>query len=95
MKYTSLSKWAVEKILPILINKKVWTHKLLWKGFIEFCKAAGKECCGVLLLLPIEKLADFFKSAPSFTSLLQTYAAENKIELPEKIKSVLESNLSK
>lgn len=51
-----MHRYLVNTIAPVLLQRQVWTDKVLWTGFIVFCAHSVPACFELLLQLPHEQL---------------------------------------
>jgi len=88
-RYPALSNFVID-LLSSFINKKVWTDKTLWQGFIKCCEKTQPGSVGVLLRLPSTQL----KAALTASELLRPALAAHYLAQNKSIPAALESLLN-
>ncbi|KAG0227402.1 hypothetical protein BGW41_003838, partial [Actinomortierella wolfii] len=71
--YKNLVGFANSMVLSPLVQKKIWTVPVLWKGFIRCAKLMSPTSSSVLATLPKPQLKDVYAAEPSLKEPVEAY----------------------
>ncbi|KAF9975521.1 hypothetical protein BGZ73_000825 [Actinomortierella ambigua] len=71
--YKNLVGFANSMVLSPLVQKKIWTVPVLWKGFIRCARLMSPTSSSVLATLPKPQLKDVYAAEPSLREPVEAY----------------------
>ncbi|KAF9202094.1 hypothetical protein BGZ49_007734 [Haplosporangium sp. Z 27] len=71
--YKNLVGFVNSMILAKLVNRKVWTRDVLWKGFVRCAKLMQPTSCSVLASLPKPQQKEVWAMEPSLKEPVEAY----------------------